>query len=870
MFKTDITKLMKHLFKILFFLSILLTQTYAQKSLTLLTPDFQANTNRGTALLQNIGLLNNTLSGYAISWRDARNGDTETFAQKYDSLGQMIGANYEVQSWGWNLQEIYNTDGSFNRIWLSNNTIYFRKFNSVGVPITELFSLGNNDFVNFSNFDVAVTEDGGMFLIWSAKKTNSSYRIYAQKFDSNLQSLGDYFIPIRSYVGGDFRHPQIKRLRNNRYAILYTQNVDGLYGTNNSAFLNIYDSTYVLNHDIRINDVQKNIWVYEGAFLGLDASDNIVAVFCSNDYNLHTQKFDPNGNKIYENIKSLTNLEYDPDRFQAAFADNGYILMVYEEKVTYKLYAQIINSDASKTNSNSILISDSKDTYFGPVFSNNCNFVIVLQDSNRLYQQAVDSTGKFIYKNEIPNDANGISGMQMLSNIGVINNKFLILWQDFSEGFGSSDIYGKLFTDNGVPVTNEKAIFYLPGDYSWSEYPRISYNYDRFTVSYTTFVSHPVIKFFDEKFDTIMDSVFYPSSGYASSGQNDVNDDNYFVAVFVDDLWDKPKIAFQTFKPNGSYFGQKVLVADNNLYSAIGYPNCAINNKGYVYIIWSGKLTGSNNIEILMKRYSPDLSEIGDVTVINDDGSSTVLNTQVQISMNHTTGNFVVTWRDNRNGDNDIFAQRFNSAGEKVGANFKVNEDENNSEQTEPTVSLDRDDNFVIAWSDFRNSTQDIYAQVYLSNGEAWGNNFRVNSDTLRVQKQPDAAFLDNKIYFSWTTSHVGGTGFNIFANVFEWDPTTEVITDGTELPKSFTLNAYPNPFNASTQITYTLPQAGKIKITLYNIQGKTVKILQNKAQSAGEYHLAFESNTYSSGVYFISLQANGKPVLTKKIVHLK
>jgi len=864
---------MKYLIKIIFISLLVSLQLSAQDSLSILVPDFQANKNRGTATLRGHEFLYNTHSGYSIAWRDSRNGDEEIFAQKYDSTGQKTGNNYEVQSWGYNLKEIYFSDGSFDRIWYSDNTIYFRKLDNEGNPIGELFSINDNNFVNVGYFDAAKTDMDGIFLVWSAQKTNSSYRIYAQKFDSNLQPIGDYFVPIRSFVGGDFIYPKIKNIKNGKYVLLYQQYVPNQ--DHNSIFLNLYDSTYIYQHDIRVNDIQQNIWGTKEwgnqASLGIDTLGNIDVIFLGNDDNIYIQNFDLMGNKINNNFGLPIKLEYYPTGIQSAVAASGFIFVLYSEKFTHKLYGQIINGwRRKKTKVNRMFISEGDNYVPSSVISNNLKFVITWEDNNVLYQKAVDSTFGLVYENIIPNNAKDISASQYRSSIGVINNKFLVLWNDNSDGTTSINIFGNLYSISGDKFTNEKLIFNKNGSFQSSFKPHVSYSLNQYLLSYTSDVYPQTLKFFNEKFEKVRDSVFINSQGLVITGENDINDNNYFVSVFEQDAFNNPAIYLQVFKPDGSFFHPKELVDDNIIVNDRTSPDCAISNERLIFITWSGKLPNSNNVDILMRKYYPDVTEIGTVTVVNDDNGNEVINKELQMSMNHTTGNFVVTWSDNRNGNWDIFAQRFNEKGGKISGNFQVNEEITGSTQTQPAVSMDRNDNFVITWTDTRNTTSDIYAQIYLPDGEPWGNNFRVNSDTIRVQKLPSVAFADNKLYFSWTSNHTQGTGYNIFAKVFGFGLTETLTEVEKKSPDSYSLNVYPNPFNTATQIKYTIPKESRVDISVYNIQGKTIKVLRNMMQSAGKYQLSFESNSFPSGVYFIVLQVNNKPVLTKKIVHLK
>ena len=77
----------------------------------------------------------------------------------------------------------------------------------------------------------------------------------------------------------------------------------------------------------------------------------------------------------------------------------------------------------------------------------------------------------------------------------------------------------------------------------------------------------------------------------------------------------------------------------------------------------------------------------------------------------------------------------------------------------------------------------------------------------------------------------------------------------------------YPNAFNPSTQISYDLPKATNVTLTVYNILGNKVAELVNGYNDAGRHTVNFDASKLSSGVYFYTLNAGGKIVTNKMIL---
>lgn len=91
-------------------------------------------------------------------------------------------------------------------------------------------------------------------------------------------------------------------------------------------------------------------------------------------------------------------------------------------------------------------------------------------------------------------------------------------------------------------------------------------------------------------------------------------------------------------------------------------------------------------------------------------------------------------------------------------------------------------------------------------------------------------------------------------------DPNTLVTavkeSPQSTLPTRFELiGNYPNPFNPSTTISYTLPQSARVTLTVYNILGQRVSSIDLGTQSPGSRQAVFNASGLSSGVYFYRLQ---------------
>jgi Secretion system C-terminal sorting domain len=118
-----------------------------------------------------------------------------------------------------------------------------------------------------------------------------------------------------------------------------------------------------------------------------------------------------------------------------------------------------------------------------------------------------------------------------------------------------------------------------------------------------------------------------------------------------------------------------------------------------------------------------------------------------------------------------------------------------------------------------------------------------------------------------------GNSGGN---RVYEPGPYLEVDDNSDNfLPDYFELSkAYPNPFNSSVNIPFSLPEPSNVKITIYDILGREVAILVDQNKSAGKHSIHWNGKnlndfTSPSGIYFLRMEV-GSFTQTQKIILLK
>ena len=103
----------------------------------------------------------------------------------------------------------------------------------------------------------------------------------------------------------------------------------------------------------------------------------------------------------------------------------------------------------------------------------------------------------------------------------------------------------------------------------------------------------------------------------------------------------------------------------------------------------------------------------------------------------------------------------------------------------------------------------------------------------------------------------------------FDGDLIQATIPDGYALEQN-----YPNPFNPTTEISFGIPQAGEVKLAIYNLSGQLVRTLVSSQLSAGNHSVSWNATDdngirVSSGIYIYVLKA-GSVTIQKKLTLMK
>ena len=84
----------------------------------------------------------------------------------------------------------------------------------------------------------------------------------------------------------------------------------------------------------------------------------------------------------------------------------------------------------------------------------------------------------------------------------------------------------------------------------------------------------------------------------------------------------------------------------------------------------------------------------------------------------------------------------------------------------------------------------------------------------------------------------------------------TAIDDDQEPLPDAFSMNAYPNPFNAAATIEYSLPSASEVTVEIFNVLGQTVATPVCEYLQPGSHKMVWHGDGNPTGVYFVKINA--------------
>ena len=380
--------------------------------------------------------------------------------------------------------------------------------------------------------------------------------------------------------------------------------------------------------------------------------------------------------------------------------------------------------------------------YSDVIVLKNGNFVVVWQSEplsrtdDDIFCQILDNMGNKI-GNEIQVNTY-TSSFQSYPSIDVFDNgDFIIVWQSQILTVGWR-IYGQILSETGNKIGNETLMGAL-GPYSQIN-PKVKVlDNDKFVVVWTRWIA-------------LTGGLKYEVHCHIL-GRNISTDEFISLTIFrAHDYYD--------------YSQSRPVIA-------------RLNNESFV-VAWHGSISGNLGADIIAQIFNSSGDKIGTAIQVNNYTDLRQVYPDIAALNN---GNFIIVWHSERQiAGYDIFGQLFHENGTKDGVEFLIN-NYTSSNQITPTLAS-VGDKFAVVWDSYGQdgSQNGLYGQLFLENGDKFGDEFLVNVVTRSVQRYQAITGLDNQTFVVTWNSYGQVMGEDIIGRIFS---NNIAITTGVDATSS-------------------------------------------------------------------------------------
>lgn len=573
--------------------------------------------------------------------------------------------------------------------------------------------------------DPSIVSDGmgGFFVVWTdARQGNKD--IYAQRLDANGNRLWQEDLQVNSDSGSAWQtEPDITVDSNGNLFVVWTDDRSGSWHV-------WVQKVHISGNKLWSNDMQVDVDVNASPrmpAIAVNASGDIFVTWQDSrhgysDYDIYAQALDASGNQLW-----MTDLRVNSDTdvieqwYPAIAIDvGGQAIVVWRTLYgdvysdTGNIYAQRLESSGVKAWPSDIQVNTSDETTL-PIHSDYLSIdrypgggvVVAWTDDKVVYAQRVTSTGNIVWSTEVKVSDGGGNLSRRSVSVDESGN-IVIVWESWNP------VYAQRL--NGA------------GDKSWPADLQVNSQ------------------------DIQNTGLFAPTVAVENNGNAVVvwvgrpygqdNEDIYVQKVNIngDRMWDR---SLRVNADEG---------AVNQASSSI-----VVDGNGNTIVVWADWRSGNWNV--YAQRLGVNGNPLWDEDVrVNSSFGMVARGSPTSVDVDND-GEAIIAWEDERNGADDIYAQRLDANGNRLwNTDIKVNSDDGSAYQERPKVAMDNNGNTVFVWSDHRNdpgrsSNVEVYAQ-YLDaqGGKIWVSDVRVNADIGSVFRySPGVAVgLNGEIFVVW------------------------------------------------------------------------------------------------------------------------
>ncbi|TRT44375.1 MAG: tandem-95 repeat protein, partial [Microcystis aeruginosa Ma_QC_C_20070703_M131] len=216
----------------------------------------------------------------------------------------------------------------------------------------------------------------------------------------------------------------------------------------------------------------------------------------------------------------------------------------------------------------------------------------------------------------------------------------------------------------------------------------------------------------------------------------------------------------------------------------------ALNSGGFV-VVWASKLQDGSGNPIYGQRYDANGNKVGSEFQISTYTQDTQWWEPYPSVTTLNDGGFFVTWASESGDVNgNIYGQRYDANGNKVGTNFPINTYTPGIQIEAAAITLNNGD-LIVAWQSYpqNNGHWGLYGQRYDNNGNNLGSEFQIHSSPYYDYSEPKIAALTDGGFVvtyesgDWNGNGIDGSGYGVHGQKFD--------STGNKIGREFLINTY-------------------------------------------------------------------------------
>jgi len=270
-------------------------------------------------------------------------------------------------------------------------------------------------------------------------------------------------------------------------------------------------------------------------------------------------------------------------------------------------------------------------------------------------------------------------------------------------------------------------------------------------------------------------------------------------------------------------------------------PTISHDSSGGFVAVWNSFGQDGSSDGVFGRRFDSSGSPLGGEFQLNEYTTSS----QEYPTISHDwSGGFVVAWHSHTQdgSSNGIFGRRFDSSGVALAAEFQANQ-YTTDQQSQPTISHDSSDGFVVAWYSYQQDGpgSGVFGRRFDSSGTALGAEFQVNQYTTSYQTDPSISHdWSDGFVVAWESVGQDGSDTGIFARRFD--------SSGSALDAEFQVNQHTTSYQGEPTISHDQSGGFVVVWDTYGQDGAGDGVFGRRFDSSGSALGAeFQLNQYTT-----------------------